>query len=318
LYFWVVDDLYEPTYGRGLLNSLTGTPQYISWVTRILRPHLGDRVLEIGAGTGATSAALLDALPPGRIDYTFTDVSPTLVARASERWGGPNRTFLTLDIERDPATQGLAEERFDIVVAANVLHATRDLRQTLAHVRRLVAPGGIVILLEGTARYRWVDLTFGLTDGWWRFTDFELRPQHPLLGVPEWLDLLAASGLGDPHRVPALASSRALASQTVLVARAEVEATAPAVARGDWVMLADRVGIGAAVAARLGAQGGQVTLVEPGGDAGAAIERASSSSVTVRLSLFAASSRSFRSMIPSRTCRGRSRARASSGVKLPL
>jgi acyl transferase domain-containing protein len=266
------ESLYTASPAARTYNALVARA-----VVAAMAPGAGGRrvrILEIGAGTGGTTRAILPLLPPDRVEYTFTDVSPTLVARASERWGGPNRTFLTLDIERDPATQGLAEERFDIVVAANVLHATRDLRQTLAHVRRLVAPGGIVILLEGTARYRWVDLTFGLTDGWWRFTDFELRPQHPLLGVPEWLDLLAASGFGDPHRVPALASSRALASQTVLVARAEVEATAPAVARGDWVMLADRVGIGTAVAARLGAQGGQVTLVEPGGDAGAAIERA--------------------------------------------
>ena len=38
LYFWLIDDLYEPTYGRGTLNNLTGTPQYVSWVTRIVRP----------------------------------------------------------------------------------------------------------------------------------------------------------------------------------------------------------------------------------------------------------------------------------------
>src|SRR5260221_384841 len=44
LYFWMVDDLYEASYGRGLLNSLTGTPQYLSWLTRVVRPHLGDTV----------------------------------------------------------------------------------------------------------------------------------------------------------------------------------------------------------------------------------------------------------------------------------
>ena len=42
LYFWLVDDLYVPTYGRGLLNSLTGTPNYLSWLTRVIRPHLGE------------------------------------------------------------------------------------------------------------------------------------------------------------------------------------------------------------------------------------------------------------------------------------
>src|ERR1041384_6600471 len=52
LYFWVIDDLYMPSYGRGLLNSLTGTPQYQSWITRILRSYLGISVFEIGAGLG--------------------------------------------------------------------------------------------------------------------------------------------------------------------------------------------------------------------------------------------------------------------------
>ena len=57
LYFWVVDDLYVASYGRGLLNSLTGTPQYLSWLTRVLRPHLGDTVFEAGAGIGNLTGA---------------------------------------------------------------------------------------------------------------------------------------------------------------------------------------------------------------------------------------------------------------------
>src|SRR5579864_5300062 len=59
LYFWVIDDLYAETYGRGLLNSLTGTPQYQSWITRILRPYLRDTVLEIGAGLGNLTGRLM-------------------------------------------------------------------------------------------------------------------------------------------------------------------------------------------------------------------------------------------------------------------
>src|SRR5579862_2674017 len=58
-YFWVIDDLSAPDYGRGLLNSLTGTPQYLSWVTRVLRPSLGDTVLEIGAGLGDWTGRLM-------------------------------------------------------------------------------------------------------------------------------------------------------------------------------------------------------------------------------------------------------------------
>src|SRR6202045_4493573 len=59
LRFWLIDDLYVEPYGRAFLNSLTGTPQYLTWGTRVLRPHLGDRVLEIGAGLGNLTGRLM-------------------------------------------------------------------------------------------------------------------------------------------------------------------------------------------------------------------------------------------------------------------
>ena len=59
LKFWVIDDLYSAPYGRGVLNNLTGTPQYLSWLARKLRPHLGDEVLEIGAGIGNMAGRLM-------------------------------------------------------------------------------------------------------------------------------------------------------------------------------------------------------------------------------------------------------------------
>ena len=233
------------------------------------------RILEIGAGTGGTTNAILEALPEGAAEYVFTDVSPAFTARAAERLGAPHRSFRPLDIERDPAEQGMGAERFDIVVAANVLHATRDLRRTVAHARSLLAPGGLLILLEGTARHRWVDLTFGLTDGWWRFSDVDLRAEHALLGAEQWLDLLGASGFEEPRRVPSAASGRALAGQAVLVARVpSPEVTMPPAER-DWLVLADASGVGRRVAGALaGRPEHRVTVIEPGADAGARVREA--------------------------------------------
>src|ERR1700731_4495481 len=59
LKFWLIDDLYAAPYGRGVLNNLTGTPQYLSWLSRKLRPHMGDTVLEVGAGIGNTAGRLM-------------------------------------------------------------------------------------------------------------------------------------------------------------------------------------------------------------------------------------------------------------------
>ncbi len=57
--FWIIDDLYQQPYGRMFLNNLAGTPQYLNWLTRVIRPELGDTVLEVGAGIGALAGQLM-------------------------------------------------------------------------------------------------------------------------------------------------------------------------------------------------------------------------------------------------------------------
>ena len=132
----------------------------------------GLRLLEIGAGTGATTAHVLPLLPPDTAEYLFTDLSPRFTSEAPARFAAwPFLRGARLDIETDPQAQGMELGSFDIVLAANVLHATRDLGQTLTHARKLLRHGGQLVLLEGTAPRRWIDLTFGLLEGWWRFED---------------------------------------------------------------------------------------------------------------------------------------------------
>src|SRR5262249_20320782 len=146
------------------------------------------RVLEIGAGTGGTTAALLPVLPADRTDYVYTDVSPRFTGAAREKFRAyPFVQYQVLDIERPAAAQAFPRQPpFDLSVAANVLHATRDLRQALLHTRQLAAPGALLVLLEGTEPVRSVDLTFGLSEGWWRFTGDPVRPGHPLLPDGHW------------------------------------------------------------------------------------------------------------------------------------
>jgi acyl transferase domain-containing protein/acyl carrier protein len=217
------------------------------------------RILEIGGGTGATTRAVLQALSEqGRdCDYTFTDVSPLFVARAQERFAQDARVkCLALDIEVDPATQGFTGQAFDLVLAANVMHATADLRRSLANARELIAPGGMLTLLEGTARQRWVDLTFGLTPGWWRYADADLRPTSALLSAAQWTDLLAAQGFEMPRAISvADGANPDVAQQAMVLARV------PAGATQDWVILGGASGTGDALNTLLGARGQRSTLI---------------------------------------------------------
>ena len=135
----------------------------------------------------------------------FTDIAASFLPAARERLGTYAQIdFRVLDIERDPASQGFDLHSFDMIVAANVLHATRDLRESLTHIRHLLARGGKLVVLEGTRPVRWLDLTFGLTNGWWRFTDSDLRSDYPLLSIDAWRRLLDDVGLSAIRVVPPL------------------------------------------------------------------------------------------------------------------
>ncbi|MCY4626471.1 MAG: acyltransferase domain-containing protein, partial [Acidobacteria bacterium] len=156
------------------------------------------RVLEVGAGTGATTAAVLAALPAERTDYEFTDISAGFFAEAERRFGAGGAAFRSraLDIERDPVEQGFDGHGYDVVLAANVLHTTRDLQETLANCRRLLAPSGLLLAVEGTAAAGWLDLTFGLLPGWWRFAD-GYRSDSALVGPEVWRRALEEAGYGE-------------------------------------------------------------------------------------------------------------------------
>lgn len=225
-------------------------------------PDRALRILEIGAGTGGSTTYVVRALPRDRTEYVFTDVSQLFLVRARQRFSDtPSMRYEILDIERSPAEQGFAGREFDIVIAANVLHATADLRRTLAHVRQLLAPEGLLLLLEVTRPQRWIDLTFGLTEGWWRFTDLDLRPRRALLTPPEWLSLLDREGLELPAAIPDPASHGS--QESILVARAPAS-TGKKNAAIRWLILADRSGTAAALADRIRADGGEPVIMDPG------------------------------------------------------
>ncbi len=154
------------------------------------------RVLEVGAGTGALTAALLPRLPAGS-EVTATDVTPAFLAALRRRFGeGLSTAVFDLD---DP--KGV-EGPFDIIVAANAVHAAARLGPALSALRARLAPGGLLALAELARAPRWVDLVFGITEGWWRFRGDRLRPDHALLGAEAWQAALAKAGFGPVATVP--------------------------------------------------------------------------------------------------------------------
>ena len=113
-------------------------------VARVVRDWRGERrlrVLEVGAGTGSATSVVLPELPAD-CEYMFTDISAGFFAEAEGRFGSSEIPieYRPLDIEKEPSNQGFEPHAYDLIIAANVLHATRDLGVTLAHCRELLAP----------------------------------------------------------------------------------------------------------------------------------------------------------------------------------
>jgi len=219
------------------------------------------RVLEIGAGTGSATAIVLPLFPAARTEYVFSDVSPIFLEHGRKKLGAyPFIRYELMDIEREPADY----EKYDIVIAANVLHATADLRKSLRHIAGMVKRDGSLVLLEVTHRDRWVDLVFGLTDGWWKFSDRDLRPAHALLSEGQWLRVLEEVGFSGTT----VASENGGARQTVLLVRKPGGREVSADSRHAplWI-LEDKGGLGREAAALLEARGCRPVLVSKGSGA---------------------------------------------------
>jgi acyl transferase domain-containing protein/NADPH:quinone reductase-like Zn-dependent oxidoreductase/NAD(P)-dependent dehydrogenase (short-subunit alcohol dehydrogenase family)/SAM-dependent methyltransferase/acyl carrier protein len=214
-------------------------------------------ILEIGAGTGGTTTHILARLGGSDVDYCFTDIGPALVRRAAERFADqPGMRFEMLDIERDLTPQGFGDRRFDIIIASSVLHATADLTDTLARTRQLLKQDGLLVLVEGTRPQSWIDISFGLTDGWWKFTDRTLRSDYPLLSGDAWRVLLNRSGFTDAMTLDGPVTVDGGSDYAVIAANA---GAAPV--EGRWILFAQD---GNPLPSALAARGEAVLIVRPG------------------------------------------------------
>ncbi|GAA2973261.1 SDR family NAD(P)-dependent oxidoreductase [Streptomyces enissocaesilis] len=152
------------------------------------------RILEVGAGTGGATAALLPVLPSDRTHYCFSDVSGFFFPRAQSRFAAYDFVeYRTLDLAHDPTGQGYTPHSFDLVIAGHSLHTAPDLADALRNVATLLAPGGQLLALEP---HNPLDLVpfFGFLDSFYGNTDKELRPHSLLLPRDAWITLLQECG----------------------------------------------------------------------------------------------------------------------------
>lgn len=194
LRYWVIDDLYVEPYGRGSLNNITGTPQYVNWIIRTVRPYLRDTVLELGAGIGNITARLMAR----RLRYIAAERDPLYLHALYNRFlRTPNVEVRHLDPDSADDFADL-QESVECVLCLNVLEFVSDPIRTLTAARRTLRPGGVLVVLapQNHNLYGTVDQTLGHKR---RFSSSELQAllqqagftlvrTHQLnkIGVPAW------------------------------------------------------------------------------------------------------------------------------------
>ena len=190
-------DLYWKSPGARAVNRLVG--EAVGALVSGLPEGRRLSVLEVGAGTGATTGAVLPVLPAGRTDYEYTDVSAGFFAEAERRFGdsGVSLRYRALDIERDPGGAGLRASRGGRGVGGE--RGARD-AGSFGDARALPEAAGAVGVAgsgggDGGQRLS-LDLTFGLLPGWWRFQD-GYRPEYALAEPEVWERALGDAGFGE-------------------------------------------------------------------------------------------------------------------------
>lgn len=195
------DQLLYRLYERspGFVRS---TAHAAAMVRSIAEERPGLRILEIGGGTAGCTVPVLralagDAHSPGHLlgSYTFTDVSVGFFKAAREKlssWGD-RIIYAALDIEDDPAEQGFEPNSYDVVIAAQVLHATKNIVNTLGRVKGLLKDDGRLIMVETTKDTPDVKMIFGVLPGWWLSEEPE-RQGGPSMSPDTWHRCLVQAG----------------------------------------------------------------------------------------------------------------------------
>lgn len=216
------------------------------------------RVLEIGAGTGGMSQAILPVLPADRTEYVYTDLSHMFMLKAQTRFAKyPFVKYQICDIESDPTEQGFDLNSFDLIIASDVLHATRDLSVTMTNVNNLLASEGVLMMLEVTNNPAYLDYIFGMTEGWWLYEDLDLRPDHATMAPEGWKKCLTDNGFSDLTFYTDV-KDNSISAQNIIMARAEKldlgaadEENEAKTSASDWLLFADEAGVGERIAAEM-------------------------------------------------------------------
>jgi glycosyltransferase involved in cell wall biosynthesis len=156
--FSLSDQIYvEDVYGSQILGRLNRAPRFTKWMADVIRPYVGQRVLEIGAGTGNLTAQLIP-----RLLYWATDINPLYLMYLENV--GRSRPYMRVGFtDAEKAESYPKEQTFDTVICLNVVEHLVDDRGALLNIRSVLDAGGRAVILVpcGPGLYGTLDEVLG-------------------------------------------------------------------------------------------------------------------------------------------------------------
>lgn len=174
------------TYSNEMEQTLRMREYIASFLKNSSKKHI--TILEIGAGNGRLTKAIMPALQDYHVEYFYTDISNAFLLKAQKELQDSRNLsihYRLFDITRSAAEQGFRDQTFDLILGLNVVHTARNIKEVLNRLNSLLAPHGSLFLIEPIKPHRWVDMIWGLTEGWWNFND-GMRTTSPLLNAQQW------------------------------------------------------------------------------------------------------------------------------------
>ncbi|MDD5273733.1 MAG: beta-ketoacyl synthase N-terminal-like domain-containing protein, partial [Methylovulum sp.] len=202
----LVEGIYKGNAVADMFNTVLGDTVLAYCRQRLAQdPHTTVRILEIGAGTGGTTAGLIARLQPLRQhieEYCYTDVSKAFLHHADSHYApaAPYLKTCLFDVSKPLAGQGILPDHYDLVIASNVLHATQSIRTAVRNAKAALRNRGCLLMNELSTNALAAHLTFGLLEGWWLYQDGALRiPGCPGLSTQTWAELLEEEGFSNTY-----------------------------------------------------------------------------------------------------------------------
>lgn len=181
------------------------------------------RILEVGGGYGLAMRRIIPLLANlTSVEFYFTDIGTTFLSEAREfalEQGYDFMKFGVYDITKSANEQGFQNHSFDLIYAYNVVHATESIRDVAQSLESLLVDNGFLCLLERTNSRRYVDLVWGMADGWWHFNQDE-RHVSPLMPLSKWQDLFDSLDFKDTHCYPREEDLRQRMDMGIVIAQA--------------------------------------------------------------------------------------------------